>query len=149
MQRRQRAILTNIAVVMVITAIAVVSMINLKDYINRSEAMRAMNHLGKIVLEYRKTNSCVPPESYVESVKGKLEGSARLVNLKYRARWINFDCTDDEILAYYAMNYPLSFLDDGCVVLRLGGQVEWMEKQEFETLLAQQQSPIEIEMQKK
>ncbi len=38
---------------------------------------------------------------------------------------------------------------DGYMVLRLDECVEWMGKQEFEKLLAQQQSEFEIEMLRK
>jgi hypothetical protein len=146
MNRRQKAILKDFAAVIIATAIAVVAMINLKDWVNRSEAMRAMEHLGQIVTEYRKDHGRVPPEPYVNGIKKKLRGYARLDDLKYRARWLNLDSTPDEILAYNKKIYRSSILSEGSVVLRLDGRVEWMKKQPFESLLAQQQSPLEIEM---
>jgi hypothetical protein len=146
MNRRQKAILKNFAAVIIATAIAVVAMINLKDWVNRSEAMRAMKHLGRIVTEYRKGHGRVPPEAYVDGIKEKLHGYARLDDLKYRARWLGLDSTPDEILAYNKKIYRSSILSDGFVVLRLDGRVEWMDKQQFKSLLAQQQSPLEIEM---
>ncbi|MHC4890210.1 MAG: hypothetical protein ACYTEO_12195, partial [Planctomycetota bacterium] len=81
-----------------------------------------------------------------------LPGNVRLGNLQYRARWITFESTPDEILAYTEKNYNSLLVGKGYIVLRLGavlsdkGRVEWMGKQEFETLLAQQQSPEEVEM---
>ena len=149
MNSRQKAILANFVTVVVITAIAVVSMISFKDWVNRSEAMRAMNDLGQKVLKYRKNHGSVPPESYVDRIKENLEGHARLGNVQYRARWISFESTPDEILAYTERNYPSLLVGEGFVVLRLDGSVEWMGKQEFEVLLAQQQSPMEIEMLRK
>lgn len=146
MNRRQKTILIDFTIVIVVTAIAVVAMINLKDWVNRSETVRAMEHLGRIVLQYRKDQGCVPPESYVDRIKEDLEGYARLGGLQYRARWINFESTPDEILAYTQKNYRSLIIGKGFIVLRLDGRVEWMDKQHFETLLAQQQSPIEIEM---
>jgi len=146
MNRRQKAILIDFIAVIVITAIAVVAMINFKDWVNRAEAMRAMEHLGQIVLQYRAERGSVPPESYVDRIKEDLEGYVRLGNLQYRARWLDFECTPDEILAYTERNYHSLLFGTGFVVLRLDGRVEWMDKQEFETLLAQQQSPMEIEM---
>ena len=146
MDRRQKAILRDFATVIVITAIAVVAMINFKDWVNRSEAMRAMEHLGQIVLQYRKNHGAVPPESYVDGIREDLEGHVRLGNLRYRARWLDFESTPDEILAYTEKNYHSLLVRKGYVVLRLDGRVEWMGKREFETLLAQHQSPMEIQM---
>jgi len=146
MNKRQKAILINFITVIVITVIAVVVMINFKDWVNRSEAMRAMEHLGREVLKYREKCGSVPPESYVERIRENLQGHVRLGNLHYRARWIGFESTPDVILAYAERNYRSLLLGSGFIVLRLDGRVEWMEKQEFEKLLAQQQSPMEIQM---
>lgn len=144
MNRRQKAILKDIVTVIVVTAIAVVAMINLKDWVNRSEAMRAMQHLGQIVLQHRKDQGSLPPESYIDGIKENLPGHARLGKLHYRALWIDFDSTNDEVLAYTEKNYRSLTLGRGFIVLRLDGRTEWMEKQQFETLLARQQSPEEI-----
>lgn len=133
-------------IVIVITAIAVVAMINFKDWVNRSEARRAVEHLGQIVLKYRKDNGALPPESYVNNIKKALEGSARLGKLQYRALWIDSDSTPDEILAYTEKDYSSLLVGDGFIVLRLDGRVEWMGKEEFKTLLKQQQSPEEVRM---
>ena len=146
MNKRQKAILVKFIIVIVITAVAVVAMINFKDWVNRSEAMRAMEHLGQVVLQYRKNHGSVPPESYVDGIKEDLEGHVRLGNLRYRARWLDFESTPDEILAYTEKNYRSLLVGKGYVVLRLDGRVEWMGKREFETLLAQHQSPMEIQM---
>jgi len=123
-------------------------MINFKDWINRSEAMRAMEHLARIVRQYRKDRGVVPPESYIDSIKESLEGHVRLGKLNYRAQWLDLESTPDEILAYAEKNYH-SLIGKGFVVLRLDGRVEWMHKKVFENLLAQQQSPVEIQMMQK
>jgi hypothetical protein len=146
MNKRQKAILIDFITVIIVTLIAVVAMINFKDWVNRSEAMHAMEHLGKIVLQYRKSYGSVPPESYVDRIKEDLEGHARLGKLCYRALWINLESTSDEILAYTEKNYRSLLVGSGYVVLRLDGRVEWMDKQKFEALLAQQQSQAEIEV---
>ncbi|MBA7688577.1 hypothetical protein ES703_97061 [subsurface metagenome] len=146
MNKRQKVILVKFITVIVITAVAVVAMINFKDWVNRSEAVRAMEHLGQIVLQYRKNHGSVPPESYVDGIKEDLEGHVRLGNLRYRARWLDFESTPAEILAYTEKNYRSLLVGKGYVVLRLDGRVEWMGKREFETLLAQHQSPMEIRM---
>ena len=149
MNKRQKSILINFTIVIVITAVAVVAMINFKDWVNRSEAMRAMEHLSQTVLQYRKNYGSVPPESYVDRIKEELEGHVRLGNLQYRARWIDPDATPGEVLAYTEKKYRSSLLSDGYVVLRLDGRVEWMGKQEFDTLLPEQQRQMETEMLRK
>jgi type II secretory pathway pseudopilin PulG len=146
MNKRQKAILIEFIIVIAITVIAVAGMVNFKDWVNRSEAMGAMKQLSRVVLTYRKEYGSVPPESYVNEIKKDLKGWVRLGNLKYRAQWIDFDAKPDEILAYAEKKYPSSLLNDGYVVLRLDGRVEWMDKQQFEKLLAQQQSKWEIDM---
>jgi len=151
MNRRQKAILRDFATVIVITAIAVVAMINFKDFVNRSEAMRAMEHLRRRVKQYRDEHGSVPPKSWVDRQRENLPGNVRLGNLQYRARWIDFESTPDEILAYTERNYHSLLVGKGYVVLRLGavqrddGRAEWMGEQKFETLLARQQSQMEIE----
>ncbi|MHC4425928.1 MAG: hypothetical protein ACYSYV_07520 [Planctomycetota bacterium] len=146
MNKRQKIILTQFVTVVLITLVAVVAMINAKDWINRSEAIRAMEHLGQKVIDYRKARRSVPPESYVNSIKETLEGHVRLGSLEYRGRWIDPESKPDEILAYAEKKYPSSLLGDGYVVLRLSGKVEWLGKKEFETELARQQSQREIEI---
>jgi len=145
MNKRQKAILIEFITVIAITVIAVATMINFKDWVNRSEAMGAMKQLSQEVLEYRNEHGAVPPESYVNEIKKDLRGWVRLGDLKYRAQWIDFDAKPDEILAYAEKNYSSSLLNDGYVVLRLDGRVEWMDKQQFEKLLVQQQSKMEID----
>ena len=146
MNKRQKAILTELAAVTVVTVIAVVAMINLKDWLNRAEAVRALEQLGQIVLDYRSAHHSVPPESYVDRLRTDLEGHVRLGDLRYRGLWIDFESGPDEILAYTEKNYRSFVVGKGYIVLRLDGRVEWMGKAEFETLLAQQQSPMEIQM---
>jgi hypothetical protein len=120
-------------------------MINLKDWVNHSEAMRAMEHLGKLVLQYRQENGSVPPQSYVDNIKTNLKGHARLGKLQYRALWIDFDSIPDDVLAYVEKKYRSFVLSNGFIVLRLDGRVEWMQKQQLDILLARQQSRMEIE----
>ena len=147
MNRQQRSLLINCIVVLSVTSISVLVMINLKDFVNRSEAMRAMNHLSRVVSDYRKEYGLIPPESYVDRIKQNLEGAIRLGDLHYRARWIDLESTPNEILAYAEKKYPSSFLPSGYVVLRLDLRVEWMDKNVFEKLLAHQQKPDEIKLQ--
>ncbi len=150
MKTRQKIILRDFVTVIVITAILVVVMIIFKDFVNRSEAMRAMDHLRREIKQYRDEYGSVPPKSWVDSMREKLAGSHRLGNLQYRARWITYESTPDEFLAYTEANYNF-LVGKGYIVLRLGsvrrddGHPEWIESKEFKTILAQQQSPEEIQ----
>jgi hypothetical protein len=134
----------NFFIVIVITSLAVFAMFNLRDWVNRSESIRAMGHLGRVVLEHRQKHGTVPPESYVDNIKQDLEGNVRLGILHYRARWIDFESPPDTILAYSEKIYPSSLLEDGYVVLLVDGTVKWIDKKEFEELFASQRKPMEI-----
>jgi hypothetical protein len=149
MNRRQKTILRNTTTVIVITAIAVAAMINLRNWVNRSEAMRAMEDLSRIVLQHREKYGSVPPESYIDRIKEELEGHVRLGKVIYRAQWISFESTPDEILAYTERPHSSWLFGKRYIVLRLDGRIEWMDKRELETLLAQQQSSQELEMLRK
>ena len=146
MNRRQKNIVRDFASVIIITVVAVVGMISFKDWVNRSEAMRAMEHLSQAVLQYKKDHGAAPAESYIDSIKGNLPGHARLGKLNYRAQWIEYDPSGDEILAYTQTSNHSPFLEDDFIVLRLNGNVELIEEQKFKKLLAVQQSHREIEM---
>jgi hypothetical protein len=146
MNKKQKQILANFAVVIAITIAAVIGMVEMKNGVNRSEAIRAMEQLGRIVGDYKQKNGSIPPESYAESIKVSLQGQIRLGNLQYRARWIQFDSPPDTILAYVTKNYHSLFFRPGAIVLRLDSRVEWMDKKEFEKLLESQQSALEREL---
>ena len=144
MTKRQNIIVAKLIIVLVITAAAAFTMMNVKDFTNRKEGMRAMTQLGQRILEYRKTYGSLPPESYIEKIKKSLEGSVRLGTVQYRAIWITFDSKDDTILAYTQENYHSLFLKSGYIVLWLNGKVELIKAGRFENLLAGQQSLEEI-----
>jgi hypothetical protein len=149
MNKKQKYTLVNSSLVIVITSAAVVGMVEVKNGVNRAEAMRAMDHLGKMALKYREQYGAIPPESYVDGIKSQLEGSVRMGQLHYRARWIDFDSKADEILAYVEKDYRSLLFHSGVVVLRLDGRVEWLDKKSFSKLLASQQDPLEIEVTRK
>jgi len=146
MTKRQKAIVREFVIVTAVTAVAVVAMINLKDWLNRAEAIRAMEQLSRVVLDYRQAHHSVPPQSYVDQLRTDLEGNVRLGELRYRGLWVDLDSGPDEILAYTEKNYNSLVVGKGYVVLRLDGTVEWLGKKEFEAILAQQQGPIEKQM---
>ncbi|MHC4075858.1 MAG: hypothetical protein ACYSRZ_05530 [Planctomycetota bacterium] len=146
MNRRQKALLKDVIIAAVVTIAAVVAMINFRDWVNRSEATRAMEQLGRIVSSYRQQHNIIPPESYVDQLREDLQGSARLGELNYRARWIDFDAAGDEILAYTEKTYGHLTFSHGFIVLRLDGRVEWLAKEDFEDIIARQRSTEEIQM---
>jgi hypothetical protein len=143
MNKRQRALLTESLFVLIATIAAVIGMMQLKDYVNRSEAMRAMTQLGQRILEHQKQYGSLPPQSFVDNIKGDVEGAVRMGNVNYRARWIGLDAPSDTILAYSRKRLPSSFLKDGYVVLRLDGTVEWLPTKQFIALFATQRTPTE------
>jgi hypothetical protein len=134
------------SLVMAVTTVAVGTMIYFKDYVNRSEAMRAMEQLGQRIVRYRQENGSVPPESFVNNVRENVDGYVRLGKLTYRGLWIDFESAPDEILAYVEKDYHSWSLGKGCIVLSLDGRIQWLDKQQFLTLLKQQQSAEEIRM---
>jgi hypothetical protein len=144
MNKRQKWVLVNFAVVTVVTIMAAVGMVELKNWVNRSEAMRAMEQLGRVVGDYKQKHGSVPPESYVDGIKESLEGQIRLGNLHYRAQWIEFDSPPDTILAYVRKNYGSLLFRPGAIVLRFDGRVQWIDKPGFDELLARQQNPMEV-----
>ncbi|MFA5553507.1 MAG: hypothetical protein WCZ89_05010 [Phycisphaerae bacterium] len=149
MNTRQKKLLENFVLVLLITIAMIIGLLNFKDWVNYSESMRAMQHLGQIVMDYREKHGSVPPNYFVEDIRQNLEGAQRIGNLKYRARWIEFDAKPDTILAYGYKDYKHFLFGSGAVVLRLDGRVEWLKKSELDVILAKQQSPLEIEMEHK
>ncbi len=146
MNKLQKRILTNFIFVTIITGAAVIGMVELKNQVNRSEAMRAMQSLGQVVSDYKQKNGSVPPESYVDGIIKTFEGQPRLGNPNYRARWIKFDSSPDTILAYARVDYRSLFSRPGTIVLRLDGRIEWIDKASFDKLIASQQTPMEREI---
>ena len=135
MDKRQKAILIEVAAVLIVTLIAVIGMINFKDYINRSEAIEAMQNGGRIVAEYRRQHNRVPSESYFFRKMRTIKGAVRLPGMVYRGLWIDLEAEPNDILAYAKKKYPASLLDDGYVVLRVDANAVWMGGDEFEALL--------------
>ncbi len=147
MVRKQKLILIKLFSVIAITLVAVFVIANVKNLIIRSESMRAMTSLSKVVSDYKKEHSCIPPQSYIDEIKSGLEGFARAGDIKYRGRWVNPENPKEEILAYSERNFHSFFVESGFVVLRLDGTVEWIKTKDFKALLKKQQSTLEIQEQ--
>jgi hypothetical protein len=146
MDKRQKAIVAEFLTVIAVTSLAVVGLVNFKDYVNRSEALQAMQAAGELILEYQDKNNLLPPESYVEQLKREVKGGARMGQIQYRGLFIGPRAEPNEILLYSEKQYKSSFLDDGYVVLFVDGAVKWMGVKEFEEMLGKQQTDFEIHM---
>lgn len=144
MNKRQKSIITNFIFVTAGTTIFVGIMVNVKDVVNKSEAIRAMELLGQGVRKYRENYHSTPPESYFNQLKNSIS-MVRLSEVHYRAQWIGFDDGPDTILAYSYKNYKF-FVERGYVVMRLGGSVEWIERDEFLKLYKKQQTEAEVKL---
>ena len=170
MNKRQKSILLEIITVIVVTAIAIIAMLNVRGYVNRREAKLAMTILGDRIRQYRAASGLAPPENWVDRQRENLPGEVRLGELNYRGRWIDIGSGPNEILAYAEHKSRSFFKEDGYFVLRLSevlpqdssaartvdksdeGQgpgellnIEWMETEDFKSTLAEQQSQKEIE----
>jgi len=144
MNRQQKQLVANVITVAVFTIVMVTGFANIKNFINRSEAMRTMELLGKDLLQYRKQYGSLPNESYATQFVEKI-GAGRIGNLQYRAPWIEFGAQPDKtILVYVEKNYR-GLVKAGYVVLWLDGRVEWMSKKQFEQILTTQQKQQELQ----
>jgi type II secretory pathway pseudopilin PulG len=133
MNKRQRALLVESLIVLGVTVVAVIALINLKDWTNRREALRAMVNISQQIQEYRRTNGSIPPQDYIDSIKESVPGRVRLGKLEYRAQSIRRNSPDNAILAYTQQSYRSLLIDSGYVVLNLNGQVSWMSPDQFQS----------------
>ena len=147
MNKYQKRVIVKALVVASVTTFFVVGMTEFKNVVNRSEAIRAMENLGQKILAYRKEHGTIPPQNYVDRIRGTLPGHARLGDVRYRARWIGFEADDKEILAYAPKGCNSLLTGTGKIFLTLDGQVQWMDKSKFQILLEKQQSQLEKELQ--
>jgi hypothetical protein len=149
MDKAQKRLAVNLVSSVVIIAIFIFAFANFKDYVNKAEAMRAFNKLGQKIVEYRNQHGLLPSESEIAGLKENIEGSARMGTIHYRAQWIGIDSPPETIVAYTKKSYHALVVESGFVVLRLDGQVQYIPTEEFEKILAKQQTMAEAEEMKK
>ena len=154
MDKRQKSILAESITVIIITVVAVVGLVNFKDYVNRSETLQAMRVVGAGIIAFQEKNGMLPQEGYIEQLreeikKGEIKGGVRMGNLQYRGLFIEPHSEPNEILLYSKKEYSSSFLDDGYAVLFLDGTVKWMDVDKFNDLLSHQQTDYEKHIYKK
>jgi hypothetical protein len=148
MNKAQKQLLTHLTGTAIVIAIFIFGFGNFKDYVNKSEAVRAYRQLGQEVLKYRNQTGQLPSEATIANLKEQLEGSARVGNIEYRAQYISIDSPPDSIVAYSEKNYRW-LVKSGFVVLLLDGRVLYMSPKEFNGLLTKQQTAFEAEQIKK
>jgi len=144
MDKRQKKLIANVVVVVTFTVVIVVGFANIKNIINRSEAIRAIDLLGKEVLQYRKNNGSLPAENYVKQFSNQI-GAVRLTDIQYRAPWIEFGCDPNTTVLAYARKDYAGLVKSGGIVLWLNGKVEWINKKRFERIMGTQQQQIELQ----
>lgn len=144
MNPRQKSIILNFVTVIIITTVFVLIMANVRDLLNKSEAIRSMELLGQRVKSYRQQRHSTPPKSFVMGGDQPIS-LVRLGDINYRAHWISYNAKPDTILGYTYKNFGF-LAGKGYVVMFLDGNVTWMEKHQFEQLLAKQQTQAEIEL---
>ncbi len=144
MNKRQKKIISNFAMIFIVTAGFIFMMMGFKDHVNKKEALRTMNLLSEFILTYREQNRHLPSMETVSDYRKQIK-DARLGNLHYRALWIHRNDTEDTILAYSRKKFR-SYIPSGYVVLWLSGEVEWVSPGEFEPVLEKQQSDAEAEL---
>jgi hypothetical protein len=144
MNKAQKRLILNVLGTLVIIVVFIFAFANFKDYVNKTETIRAFNQLGEKVLEYRKRNGILPNESVIDDIKKQIEGSVRIGNIYYRAQWISIDSPPETIVAYAEKKYN-TFIESGYVLLRLDGEVEYLPVKEFKKILDKQETMAEAE----
>ncbi len=130
---RKKRLLIDVAVVLAITTVSVVGIIHLKDYINRRDALLAVEQLGEKILAFRESRGMLPPEETVQALMNEVSGRTRLGRFTYRAPWITPQSKPDTLLAFTQQDYKSLIVSDGYIILRLDGTVQWMDTQQFTT----------------
>ncbi len=128
---RKKRLLVDVAVVLAITTVSVVGIIHLKDYINRRDALLAMEQLGEKILAFRESRGMLPPEETVQTLRKEVSGRTRLGRFTYRAPWITPKSQPDTLLAFTRQDYKSLIVSDGYIILRLDGTVQWLNTQQF------------------
>jgi hypothetical protein len=140
---QQKKLVANIITVTFFTIVMIVGFANIKNSINRTESIRAMNVLSKEVFSYRQKYGSLPNQIYVDDFIDRA-GLVRIGALQYRAAWIEYGSEPNSTILAYSEKIYSGFVKSGYVVLWYDGRVEWYEKKYFEKLLADQQKKDEV-----
>ena len=131
MNRRQKLIIRDFCTVLALTLVALVAMISFKNYVNRSEAIKAMREIAAFTSNYKASHGSIPSESIVESVRLETLGSVRLNSFRYRGPWIQIDSDPNEILAYAKSKKGIFVPETLYITLDLCGNVTIIKEEEF------------------
>jgi hypothetical protein len=121
----------------------VIGFANIKNAINRSEAIRAMELLGNEISQHRKTYGSLPSEYQVKQFADAIS-AVRLADFHYRGQWIEFGSAPDTTILVYSWKNYRGFVKAGYIVLWLNNKAEWINKKSFEKILATQQQQQEL-----
>jgi len=135
MNKKQRGMLVRLVVVIVITVGMVFAMVNVKEVVNKKEAMLAAKNLNIEILKYKQANNKWPLKNYVDEKAEQVRGRARLGEVKYRGDALGYVSSED-IVFYIKRDYSGLFLDDGYIVAKVSGKVEWLGDEEFNLLMS-------------
>jgi hypothetical protein len=122
----------------------IVGFANIKNSINRTESIRAMNVVAKEIFQYREKFGSLPNETYVRDFIENA-GIVRINPFQYRAAWIEYDSEPNSTILAYSEKRFSGFVKPGYVVLWLNGKIEWMGKKDFEKILSDQQNKQELQ----
>ena len=148
MNKKQRSMLLRLGAVIVITAAMVIAMVNIKEVVNKKEAMLAAKNLNIEILKYKQANNKWPLQSYVDEKAEQVYGRARLGNFEYRGGLLGYVGSDDTVVFYIKRDYSGMFLDSGYIAAKVSGEVEWLSEQEFDSLMSFQWTVEELKKMK-
>lgn len=144
MNKKQRNIIFRLIMVLAITGLMVLAISNFKEIVNRSEATIAVEQLSGLVFKYKNHYGSFPPASYLESLTGQVQGSARLGTVVYRADCIRYSSGAKAILMFVKKEYEGFLQPSGYIAARLDGSVDWLSVEKFEQEMALKDRQCEI-----
>lgn len=148
MNKKQRGLLVRLVVVVVITVGMVFAMVNVKEFVNKKEAMLAVGNLNVEIFKYKQANGKWPLQSYVDEKAKQIQGRARLGAVEYRGNLLGYVGSDDVVVVYVKRDYSGLFLDSGYIVAKVNGKVEWLSEEEFDILMSLQWTAEELKKMK-
>ena len=135
MNKRQRALLLESVIVLGAAVVVLLVLLNLKDWTNRREALRAMAYIAAQIQAYQQTHGSLPPSEHLDRVRATAPGRKRLGKLEYRIQDIEANSPDTALLAYAKQTYHSLLVRNGYIVIHLNGQVSWMTAAQFQSQL--------------
>ena len=149
MNKKQRAMLIRLVLVIVITVGMVFAMVNVKEVVNKKESMLAARNLNFEILKYKQTNNKWPLQSYVDEKAKQIQGRTRLGKVEYRASMFDYVGSNDVVVFYIKREYSGPFIGSGYIVAKVNGKVEWLTEQDFDILMSLQWTVEELKKLKK